>query len=67
MKSPAANDGDVRDVGFDPRVGKIPWRGAWQPTPVFMPGESHGQRNLSKLFTVKSVKYNTCVKKALIL
>ena len=27
---------------FDPWVGKIPWRRAWQPTPVFLPGESHG-------------------------
>ena len=26
-------------------VGKIPWRGAWQHTPVFLPGESHGQRS----------------------
>ena len=32
--------------GYDPRVGKIPWRKAWQPTPVFLPGESHGQRSL---------------------
>ena len=32
--------------GFDPWVGKIPWRTAWQPTPVFLPGESHGQRRL---------------------
>ena len=32
---------------FNPRVGKIPWRRAWQPTPVFLPGESHGQRNLA--------------------
>ena len=31
---------------FDPWVGKIPWKGAWQPTPVFLPGESHGQRSL---------------------
>ena len=30
--------------GFDPWVGKIPWRRKWQPTPVFLPGESHGQR-----------------------
>ena len=29
---------------FHPWVGKIPWRRAWQPTPVFLPGESHGQR-----------------------
>ena len=28
-------------------VGKIPWRRAWQPTPVFLPGEFHGQRNLA--------------------
>ena len=28
---------------FNPWVGKIPWRRAWQPTPVFLPGESHGQ------------------------
>jgi len=26
--------------GFYPWVGKIPWRRAWQPTPVFLPGES---------------------------
>ena len=32
--------------GFDPWVGKIPWRKAWQPTPVFLPGESHEQRSL---------------------
>ena len=31
---------------FDPWVRKIPWRRKWQPTPVFLPGESHGQRNL---------------------
>ena len=33
--------------GFDPWVGKIHWRRAWQPTPVFLPGEFHGQRNLA--------------------
>ena len=32
---------------FDPWVGKILWQGAWQPTPVFLPGESHGQRGLA--------------------
>ena len=30
---------------LDPWVRKIPWRRAWQPTPVFLPGESHGQRS----------------------
>ena len=32
---------------FDPCVGKIPCRRKWQPTPVFLPGESHGQRSLA--------------------
>ena len=32
--------------GFHPWVGKIPWRRAWQPTPVSLPRESHGQRSL---------------------
>jgi len=31
---------------FNPWVGMIPWRRAQQPTPVFLPGESHGQRSL---------------------
>ena len=33
-------------LGSDPWVGKIPWRRAWQPTPIFLPGESHGERSL---------------------
>ena len=32
---------------FDPWVGKIPWRRTWQPSPVFLPGESNGQRSLA--------------------
>ena len=32
--------------GFSPRVRKIPWKGEWLPTPVFLPGEFHGQRSL---------------------
>jgi len=31
----------------DPWVGKIPWRRKWQPTPIFLPGKSHGQRSLA--------------------
>ena len=34
-----------RRRGFDPWVRKIPWRRKRQPTPVFLPGESHGQRS----------------------
>ena len=33
--------GTHRRYGFNFWVGKIPWRRAWQPTPVFLPGESH--------------------------
>ena len=36
-----------RRYGFDPWVGKIPWKRKWQPTPVFLPGKSHGQWSLA--------------------
>ena len=36
-----------RKCGFDLWVGKIPWRRKWKPTPVFLLGESHGQRSLT--------------------
>ena len=45
VKNLPANTGDQR-CGFDPWVRKIPCRREWLPTPVFLPGESHGQRNL---------------------
>ena len=35
-----------RRPGFHPWVRKIPWRREWQPTPVLLPGQSHGQRSL---------------------
>ena len=44
---PPGNAGDPGDIPeFDPWVRKIPWWRAWQPTPVFLPGEFHGQRSL---------------------
>ena len=36
-----------RRPGFNSWVRKIPWRRTWQPTPVFLPGKSHGQRSLA--------------------
>ena len=45
VKNPPASARDKRPR-FDPRVGKIPWRRAQQPAPVFLPGGSHGQRSL---------------------
>ena len=38
---------NAEDIGLDPSIEKIPWRRAWQPIPVFLPGESHGQRSLA--------------------
>ena len=35
-----------RDQRFNPWVGNISWRRKWQPTPIFLPGRSHGQRSL---------------------
>ena len=41
VKNLPANAGDIRDNRFDPWVKKIRWRRAGQPTPVFLPGDSH--------------------------
>ena len=47
VKSSLANAGDIRDVDLIPGSGRFSWRRVWQPTPVFLPGESHGQRSLA--------------------
>ena len=38
---------NVEDLGSIAGLERFPWRGAWQPTPLFLPGESHGQRSLA--------------------
>ena len=43
VKNPPANAGNE---GLIPGLGRFPWRREWQPTPVFLPGESRGQRSL---------------------
>ena len=45
-EEPHLNAGELRHLLFDLWVRKIPWRTAQQPAPVFLPGESHGQRSL---------------------
>ena len=45
VKNPPVNAGDTRDARLISGLGKSPGRN-WQPTPVFLPGESHGQRSL---------------------
>ena len=60
VKEPACQCRRHKRCKFDPWVGKIPWRRAWQSTPVFLPGESHGQRSLAgcSLWDCKRVRHN---------
>ena len=46
LKNLPANAGDIRDAGSIPGCGRFPEEKKWQPTPVFLPGKSHGQRSL---------------------
>ena len=48
VKNLLANEGDIKDAGSLMPPGKILWSRAWQSTPVFLPGESHGQRRLAR-------------------
>ena len=47
VKNPPANTGDPRDAGSVSGSGRSPWRRKWQPTPIFLPGKSQGQRSLA--------------------
>ena len=44
---PGDSDGKCGRPGFNPWVGKIPWRSVWPSTLVFLPGKFHGQRSLT--------------------
>ena len=44
-KEPVCQCRRLKSSRFDPSLGKIPWKRAWQPTPVFLPGEFHRQRS----------------------
>ena len=46
VKIPPANAGEVRDAGSIPGLGRFPLEEGVAPTPVFLPGESHGRRSL---------------------
>ena len=62
VKNPPANDRDMdqcKRCGFDPWVRKVSWRRAWQPTPVFLPGESQAQRSLEGLQSTGSQSHTT--------
>ena len=51
MGFPGGSDGkesayNAGDLGSIPVLGRFPWRREWQSTPIFLPGESHGQKSL---------------------
>ena len=46
-KEPTCQCRRRKGLGLNPWIGKIPWRKKWQPTPVFLPAELHGQRSLA--------------------
>ena len=66
-KASAQNAGNK----FDPWVRKIPWRMKWQPTPVLLPGKSHGWRSLvgysswghKELDTTELLHFHLCIAK----
>ena len=57
-KNPPANAGDTSLI---PGLGKFPWRRKWQPTPVFLPGESHGTWHATVYEVVNSQTRTTTI------
>ena len=55
VKNPPANAGNARDMGSIPESGRSPRRREWQPTPVFLPVKSHGQKKLGGGSVVKNL------------
>ena len=69
VKNPPANSGNTRDMSSIPGSGRSPWIRKWPPTPVFLPGESHGQRSPAgyspwgcrESDTTENTHYTVCV------
>ena len=60
IKNPPANALSSRRQGFNSWVRKIPWRRAWQPAPIFLPGECLGQRSLAATVHMTEVTQHAC-------
>ena len=58
-KEPACQCRRLGICGFDPWVRKSPWSRKWQPLPAFLPGKSHGKRNLADYSSLDSKESNT--------
>ena len=59
VKNPPAN---ARDADSIPGKRKIPWRRKWQPTPVFLPGKTHGHSSLAGPWGCKRVRHDLATK-----
>ena len=61
IKNPSASAGDEGSI---PALRRVPWRRKWQPTPVFLPRKSHGQRSLAGYspWGYKIIRYNLATK-----
>ena len=62
IKNPPANVGDIKRPGFHPWVEKNSWKRKWQPTPVFLPGKTHGQGSLVGYIVHGAAKSQTQLK-----
>ena len=62
VKNPPTKCRRYKRWGFDPWVRKIPWGQAWQPTPVFLTGKSHGQRSMAS-YTVHRITRSQTLRK----
>ena len=58
QENPPASTGDIRDPSLIPGLGIFPQRRAWQPAPVFLLGESHGQQSLAGYVGSQRVERN---------
>ena len=58
VKNPPANAGDLRNTGLIPGLRRFPKRRAWQPSLVFLPGESHGQRSLEDSMGSQRIRHD---------
>ena len=65
VKNPPCNAGNLKDAGLIPGWGRSPGEGNGNPLPVFLPGKSHGQRNLATVHGVTRVRHDLVTKSPL--
>ena len=63
VKNSPASVGDAIDEGLIPGSGRFPWKRKWQPTQVFLPGKSLGQKSLVITVQAVTIESDTIVTK----